>query len=424
MYCPNDDVKKSKRLPRGGLAVLLGLLLALAVLAAGAVPALAASVSMADVSGGEENQGAAAQAVQARLATLQQAYIQPEWLPDIRANETAVQALLDDYLALTADGRAELSAQNNSDLRAYFAALYEVQGKSAAGVDALFEESSAAGYMPPAPSKPPEPVSIAPSSVSLPAPSSSVPQSQPPPPQSQAPTTPAGGDSWSSRTLSTGALLVLAAVAVVLFARFVVALRRAGKGGKTQNGVDIRTQEMFGESYDPVENPVDENFLPPLPQVEEPGVPLPQTPAAPQDEADEPTGSFAMFAPGNTPDGKRDKKEKKDKKKRDADEASEVLEVPPLLPPTPPSAGKAGASRFDKAFTSTGPLSGDNAPPPAAGGEAGAPANPPDDSPFGANPDKRNAITTRSFSAPPRTGRPGKMPFRQGNPEDLDAIDE
>ena len=43
---------------------------------------------------------------------------------------------------------------------------------------------------------------------------------------------------------------------------------------------------------------------------------------------------------------------------------------------------------------------------------------------FSSNPDRRNSITTRSFSAAPRTGRPKKMPFRQGDPDDLDAIDE
>ncbi len=85
------------------------------------------------------------QAVLGQLSTLQNAHIDPAWPPDIEANKALVQALLDDYKALTASQRAELTSAQNSDLRAYFEALYKLEGKGTAALDSLFAGGAAAG---------------------------------------------------------------------------------------------------------------------------------------------------------------------------------------------------------------------------------------------------------------------------------------
>ena len=38
--------------------------------------------------------------------------------------------------------------------------------------------------------------------------------------------------------------------------------------------------------------------------------------------------------------------------------------------------------------------------------------------------ERQPPVTLRSFGTPARDGRPAKMTFRQGDPDDLDAIDE
>ncbi len=87
-----------------------------------------------------ENAGA----VVDRLETMQQANIDPAWTPDIEANQAAVQELLDLYIACSPAERAEFTPQQNTDLRAYFDALYEVQGRDTKELDELFAGRSAA----------------------------------------------------------------------------------------------------------------------------------------------------------------------------------------------------------------------------------------------------------------------------------------
>lgn len=249
------------------------------------------------------------------------------------------------------------------------------------------------------------------------------------------------GDSGFGRTLGTGVLMVLAVVAVVLFVRFLVALRRADKDGAAQAHVDARAQEMFGESYDPVDDPVNEDFIvpPPADYLDTAPAALPEEAHPPFDEEDEvPTqagGSFAMFAPDNAPALKKEgffARRKREKEEQEAGEEleelrQEVLEREEAQPPTPapqekdsPFAPPGGSSRFDRAF-------GGKDLPPLASAEDMAKEDPPlpkEAEPlFTANPDRRNSITTRSFSAP-RSGRPAKMTFRQGDPDDLDGVDE
>lgn len=117
-------MKLLQRKGKAGLSLLLAALL-LAV-AWGLVPLRAQAASPNT------------QAVLDQLALLQNSDIDPAWTPDIRANEGAVQRLLDLYQACSAEERAEFTEAQQNDLRAYFEALYRVQGKDPAEVEALF----------------------------------------------------------------------------------------------------------------------------------------------------------------------------------------------------------------------------------------------------------------------------------------------
>lgn len=423
-----------KRRKRGFIKILTGCALAVALLLAAALPGLAASEATQDVLD--------------TLAYLQRVSIQPEWLPDIQTNENAVQGLLDGYLVLTLAERRELTAENRADLRAYFEALYQVQGKDVAGVDALFEDATAVPDASALPASSVEAssasVTSAPtggsapdaSAVSDPASTASVPAatSQPVP----APT----GDGGFGRTLGTGLLMVLAVVAVVLFVRFLAALRRADRDGAAQAHVDARAQEMFGESYDPVDDPVNEDFIvpPPADYLDTAPAALPEEAHPPFDEEEQAPagGSFAMFAPDNAPALKKESFFARRKREKEEQEAGEELaelrqevlarEEDQPQPPAPekpekkasPFAPPGGSSRFDKAF------GGKDLPPLASAEDMAKEETPlPKEAEplFTANPDRRNSITTRSFSAP-RSGRPAKMTFRQGDPDDLDGVDE
>lgn len=81
----------------------------------------------------------AVQDVVAQLGTLQRAHIDPAWPPDVEANQALVQALLTSFTALTPAQRSQLTSSQNDDLLAYFSALYRAQGKSASAAAALFE---------------------------------------------------------------------------------------------------------------------------------------------------------------------------------------------------------------------------------------------------------------------------------------------
>ena len=420
-----------KRRKRGFFKILAGCALAVALLLAAALPGLAASEATQDVLD--------------TLAYLQRVSIQPEWLPDIQTNESAVQGLLDGYLALTLAERRELTAENRADLRAYFEALYQVQGKDVAGVDALFEDAtavpdasassaSAVASSAPASSAPTGGSAPDASAVSDPASTASVPAA------TSQPVAPPAGDGGFGRTLGTGLLMVLAVVAVVLFVRFLAALRRADRDGAAQAHVDARAQEMFGESYDPVDDPVNEDFIvpPPADYLDTAPAALPEEEHPPFDEQAPAGGSFAMFAPDNAPALKKESffaRRKREKEEQDAGEElaelrQEVLEreedqPQALVPEKPekkasPFAPPGGSSRFDKAF------GGKDLPPLASAEDMAKEETPlPKEAEplFTANPDRRNSITTRSFSAP-RSGRPAKMTFRQGDPDDLDGVDE
>lgn len=394
------------RLKSKSLLAILGMLL---VLTLAAMPVLAAS----------EN----TEAVLEQLGVLQRADISPDWQPDVRANEQHVQRLLDLYLACSATERQEFSAQQTADLKAYFTALYAVQGKSTADVDALFETGGASS---PASSS-------APSSGSGPS-SSQVDSSAPVPsslPQSQADSsagaasssagasqaapsssseavvsgvasgseaggTAAGGDlslpaatyppqspgggGWfalfGNRALGIGVLLVLAALVVFLFVRFIFALRKARKIPKDEEAAAVRAQELFGEDYEEKlkEDDIDpQALLDRLPEAEEekPGeTPATSEPASKavnaREIADRILGTGAEAAANDLPDVGAERKR-------------------PARRPRPVK------------------------PPPVVLDEPEA-AQPP--------------VTLRSFSGPVPNGKPGKMTFRQGDPNDIDAIDE
>ena len=252
-----------KHRKRGFFTVAAGCFLALVVLLFSALPGLAASEATQDVLN--------------KLSHLQRVHIDPGWLPDIRTNQNAVQALLDSYLALDGEQRQELSADDRTALRGYFEALYEVQGKDRNEVAALFEDATAAQDDPAAvPSAPPEdpgsslPASVAessapasspaPESVSLAVSSAATPAASEAEPGSlpaavEPPQTPDGGG-WlgffGNRTLGTALLMILVLLAVLLFVRFLVALRKASKESDRQAPVDARAQEMFGKTTTPL----------------------------------------------------------------------------------------------------------------------------------------------------------------------------
>ncbi len=267
--------KQVFRVVAGGVAAMLAVVLL-------ALPVLALS----------EN----AQAVVTRLETMQQANIDPAWTPDIEANQTAVQELLDLYKKCSPAERAEFTPEQNSGLRAYFDALYNVQGKDKAELDDLFAGRSVAS------SAPASSASAAASSSSLAssaasssassssasassqaaassssqsgssgavASSGSAPSSQAGSDAGQA-SSAAGGDSSSgvpgaaygpqvpsgggpfgflgSKAISALLLVVICVLAAAVFVRFLVSLRAAGKV-KTEEP-DAAMQELHG-SVDP-----------------------------------------------------------------------------------------------------------------------------------------------------------------------------
>ena len=237
-----------------------------------------------------------AQAVVTRLETMQQANIDPAWTPDIEANQAAVQELLDLYKKCSPAERAEFTPEQNSGLRAYFDALYDVQGKDKAELDDLFAGRSVASAAPASSSPPSAPSSSSSSSASSqPAVSSSsqsgssvaaassgsqpdasaATETQSAPPSSagsdagQA-SSAAGGESSSgvpgaaygpqvpgvggpfgflgSKAISALLLAVICVLAAAVFVRFLVSLRAAGKV-KTEEP-DVAMQELHG-SVDP-----------------------------------------------------------------------------------------------------------------------------------------------------------------------------
>ncbi|MDL2219009.1 hypothetical protein LJC04_01545 [Ruminococcaceae bacterium OttesenSCG-928-O06] len=414
------------------LRKLGALLAALLLVCSLALPALAASAAVEDVL--------------ALLGTLQRADINPAWQPDIAHNESSVQRLLDLYLACTTEEKAEFTTQQNSDLHAYFTALYRVQGRDAAEVDALFTEDTAP---PPdtSQSTPPPDSSVSvpddsssasssgsassggtssttslPSGTSSSAPVGGGTSATTPDSGGALPPAPGGGSIFENRGLGSILLVVLLALAVILAIRFIVALRKAGPAPKD----DLETEELFGEGYVPELNAPDDETPPgPPPGESTPEAALPPTAgqAAPLQREDAaptrpgPVEPATPVAPSRRP---APKPEKPPARLRPEDFQGERFPdaLLPEAPPEPPvsndisaktSAGNAPQKIEEKSLENT---------PASAAQPTGT------QPPIGNNPDRRNSITMRSFSGPPRNGRPPKMPFRQGDPDDLDAIDE
>ncbi len=101
------------------------------------------------------------EALLSQLSALQNSDIDPAWLPDIEANEALVEALLQDYESLSRTEKEELTTSQMQDLRAYFVALYEVQGRDEDDLNALLEEESTSDTAAPA-------ISVSTSSTSTP----------------------------------------------------------------------------------------------------------------------------------------------------------------------------------------------------------------------------------------------------------------
>ena len=105
---------------------ILALLATIIMLASFAIPVLAASANVEDAL--------------SRLASLQNAHIDPDWQPDVKANQSAVEGLLSAYKKCTTSERSTFTTQQIQDMQAYFTTLYKVQGKDPKDVSALFSE--------------------------------------------------------------------------------------------------------------------------------------------------------------------------------------------------------------------------------------------------------------------------------------------
>lgn len=106
------------------LAILCFLLFAVVFSA----PILAASQNVSDVL--------------AQLNTLIRVDIDPAWTPDVEANTTHIESMLVAYKKCTPTEKKEFTTEQNKQLKAYFSALYKVQGKSTAEIDTLFSATA------------------------------------------------------------------------------------------------------------------------------------------------------------------------------------------------------------------------------------------------------------------------------------------
>lgn len=180
------------------------------------------------------------------LAAMQGSDVNPEWPPDIEANAARVQAMLDAFTRCTPAERAAFTDEQLTDLRAFFEALYSVQGRDPAEVDALFTGGAQSGSSSPSPASSSQsegPDSSEPAASSEPVESSS----QPPASQSQGnlpsasgavpgagnPPQVSGGSGLSAffggGGLAVLLIIVLAALAILVFFRFLAAQRTAKK---------------------------------------------------------------------------------------------------------------------------------------------------------------------------------------------------
>ncbi len=282
-------------MPKQGLKKLLAGLFALLILCVFALPALA-----------EEERSSNTQEVIAQLKALQRVHIDPAWTPDIEANQRAVQAMLDAFLACSSSEKGEFTKEETDTLKAYFRTLYTVQGKDPSAVDTLFTSSGTASGSSSAASPKPSsssssststssssrpasssssssysssgassnvsvsestsqlesasvsssvaPVSSAPasSSAALP-PAGNTASSSNLPKATFTPQMPTGGG-WNgfftSAAFGQSLLFGLFVLIGLLFLRFLGALRSAGRPPKAALEEDLRNRELFGELYE------------------------------------------------------------------------------------------------------------------------------------------------------------------------------
>ncbi len=407
---------------------LAALLFSLVLLCALALPAGAAEADAPPMPEGSN-------AVAVQLEQLLSSDIDWRWLPDIEHNQVSVQALLDSYLACTPKEREGFTESQNSDLRGYFEALYTIQGKDLAEIDALFappavSDSTVSSSVSVSESLPDSSVSAS-ASLSQPQssavssgqaasslPSSFVPVIDNPP---QAP----GGSGWTALFSGSALGFVLVGLLVLLiaglFVRFLVSLRRAGKPARVNPGDEARARELFGEAFDEQT----------LPDADEPDAAkgTPEREAMREAEDERPLSRREQRREERR--AKAEARGRSEEMQGDADGDADPFDTAAKQPKTP-----------ERPVAPAPPLPETRpAPPPAA------PANPPEakslpparaekktviapggdvivQSATSRDPDAPNAISMRSFSGQPRTGRPAKMTFRQGEPGDIDAIDE
>ncbi|MGD9560043.1 MAG: hypothetical protein AB7V55_05495 [Oscillospiraceae bacterium] len=344
------------------------------------------------------------QAVLDQLATLQNADISPEWAPDIQHNEGIVQHLLDLYLACDAEQRGEFTEEQNTALRAYFTTLYQIQGKPASEVDALFDGGAPAASSAPevaseseapdssvsaasqpesasqpasaAESEPPDSEAVAPGGVASGGPTTSMPATTYPP---QTPKQEGWLALFGNKALGIGLLLLLAAVALVLVIRFLLAMRAADKGAALDAGAEARNEELFGEYYQ--QDPPEDTLAEAPEKGRASARDTTDAPAAAWPRGGQPVAEPAALRPGEI---------------NGEENAPENTEI---MADGEPVKRKRGRPK--------GSVSKKKAPAPTLDQE---PQQPP--------------VTLRSFSGVERNGRPPKMTFRQGDPDDLDAIDD
>lgn len=436
---------------KNGLKRMLVTALAGLLLMVFALPAFAASENV--------------EKVLAQLAQLQNADISYEWPPDVQAHQGLVQALLDDYTACSAAERAEFTDQQLKDLRGYFDTLYTIQGKDTGELDALFTagggtSSSSSSTPEPSSSQPPPEPPAPPVSSSAPAvSSSSVPQSSTSlpgtvvapesssgggtslPTISNGPQTPAN-EGWlalfGNSALGVVLLVLLLGLVAVLFIRFLVSLRRAGRVPQQSRDEEFQNQELFGDSYDPgLPDARLDDLAEDAPQAaytapaRPGGRTLPKT-APPREEDEETAPAPQVIVPPEKSRASRalNQKVATARTARDAElAAEEEREDTPAAAETPPQEETKGFFARRRAGKAAPPKAED-APekiPDAAEEEAATKTAPPRRQAQSArthDPDKPNSITLKGFGAQPRTGRPNRMPFRQGDPDDIDGVDE
>lgn len=453
--------------------VVLAALAVLLVLCVSVLPVLAASENVEDVL--------------AQLARLQRVDVDPGWRPDVTANQQMIQQMLDAYNGCSASERAEFTEQQNADLRAYFEALYAVQGRDAGEVDDIF---AGRGQSSPAASSSSRAASSSRSASSSSAPSSSAASSSAAA-SSQAESAASDSDassqslsqsqseaavSVSSRSIAAvlpvesdssaseaslssavyapqmprdesflsnaglgGVLLMaLGLLLLVIAVVFLVSLRKAGRPAKVSKEEVLAGRELYGENYEPDESAAFEQ-----PDDEEP-----------QDAKTARKEQKRQRAEERRQRKERKRREKELKKGARLEEQDAWAEPEsdslfgedkkypfkdPLEGAAPPQKTEAeqaqAIERFMERALDLDPIEKSEAPTPAPAlfgtqeSKAAEDAGPqPDAAAQDTAPQAPKKKGQESGRLNPgkqvRPGRPGRMPFSQGDSRDLDAIDD